>query len=254
VRWTAFDVAILRSTWDYSLRLDEFLAWVGRTARQTRLLNPAEVVRWNVDKRYLDELAARDVPTVPSEFIAPGADVALVLNAFVARHAHEELVIKPAVGGGSRDAQRYDRASLPAAIAHAGRLLAAGRTALVQPYLDRVDRTGETALIFFDGRFSHAIRKAALLQRGAAPVRALFAPELITARTPEADEIAVAERALAAVPFEMPLYARVDLLRDAHGEPCVLELELTEPSLFFASEPGSAARFAARIAHRSGTF
>jgi hypothetical protein len=125
--------------------------------------------------------------------------------------------------------------------------LSAGRSVLLQPYLDSVDRDGETALIFFAGQFSHAIRKGPLLPPGRAgsPAIGLFAPEKITARVPGADEMEVADRVLSAIPFEAPLYARVDLIRDAAGVPVLLELELTEPSLFFAQAAGSVERFAA---------
>jgi len=130
------------------------------------------------------------------------------------------------------------------------RLLAARRSVLLQPYLERVDAQGETALIHFDGTFSHAIGKAALLQRGSAPTRALFAPEKIERRVPEADERALATRVLAGLPCAPPLYARVDLIRDAAGAPCVLELELTEPSLFFGYASGAAERFVTALAAR----
>ena len=116
----------------------------------------------------------------------------------------------------------------------------------MQPYLEAVDTAGETALLFFAGRYSHAIRKGPLLQRDGEATRALFAPEAITAREPSAAEIDVAHRALAAIPGGTPLYARVDLLPSATG-PQLLELELTEPSLFFADAPGSVERFAAAI-------
>ena len=135
---------------------------------------------------------------------------------------------------------------------HAQRLLDARRSVLLQPYLDRVDEYGETALIFFDGVFSHAIRKGPLLRRGEDPTRALFAAEHITPRTPSADELRVARQTLAAMPFAPPLlYARVDLIHAADGTPRVLELELTEPSLFFAHAPGSAQRFAHAILRRA---
>ena len=120
---------------------------------------------------------------------------------------------------------------------------------LLQPYLDSVDRDGETSLIYFAGKFSHAIRKAPLLPRGDAgsPAGGLFAPERITPRVPGADELRVAEKVLAALPFETPLYARIDLIRDASGAPTLLELELTEPSLFLVHAPGAAERFAAAV-------
>jgi len=120
---------------------------------------------------------------------------------------------------------------------------------LLQPYLDRVDEHGETALIYFAGTFSHAIRKGPLLRRGEGPTPALFATEDIVARTPSAEELRLGERTLAAMPFPGPLlYSRVDLIHDAGGAPCVLELELAEPSLFFDHAPGSAARFATLVA------
>ncbi len=253
--WSAFDLALLRSTWDYSQRLPEFLDWATRAAIHTTLLNPLAVVRWNTDKHYLNDLAEAGVATVPSVFIEPGEPARGALEAFLRHHVPrsdgdegEEFVVKPAIGAGSRDAQRYGRDEVEAAVAHCQRLLEARRSVLLQPYLDRVDDYGETALIFFAGHFSHAIRKGPLLRRGDGPTRALFATEHITPRTPSADELRLAERTLAAMPFPGPLlYARVDLIHDADGTPCVLELELTEPSLFFDHAPGSAERFARAV-------
>jgi glutathione synthase/RimK-type ligase-like ATP-grasp enzyme len=251
VDWFAFDLALLRSTWDYSMRSAEFLAWVEHTATRTKLLNPLEVVRWNTDKHYLAQLARSGIGIVPSAFVEPGEDAIAALQALLREHAAAEFVVKPAIGAGSRDAQRYGREERDAAIVHAQRLLDAQRSVLLQPYLDRVDEHGETALVFFDGAFSHAIRKGPLLRRGEGPTRALFAAEHITARLPSAPEMRLAERTLAALPFKTALlYARVDLIHDALGAPCVLELELTEPSLFFAQAPGAAERFAIAIMQR----
>ena len=250
IDWPSFDLVVLRSTWDYSMRLPEFLRWIDRVSPLTTLVNPREVVRWNTDKHYLAHLANDGVPVVPSTFIEPGEDAGRALDAFLAS-AGDEFVVKPSVGAGSRDAQRYGRDERDAALAHAKRLLDANRSVLMQPYLARVDAHGETALIFFAGAFSHAIRKGPLLKRGEGPTRALFATEHIMPRTPSADEIAVATRTLAAMPFGELLYARVDLIHDDDGTPRVLELELTEPSLFFEHAPGSADRFAAAIVHRA---
>ena len=248
--WSDFDLVVLRSTWDYSLRLAEFLRWVDRVTPLTTLVNPGEVVRWNTDKHYLAELANAGVPVVPSTFLEPGDDASRALDAFLA-NAGDEFVVKPSVGAGSRDAQRYARGERDAALAHAKRLLDENRSVLLQPYLGRVDAHGETALVFFAGKFSHAIRKGPLLKRGEGPTRALFATEHITPRTPSADEIAVAMRTLAAMPFGELLYARVDLIHGDDGAPRVLELELTEPSLFFEHAPDSADRFARAIIDRT---
>lgn len=253
--WGAQDLAVLRSTWDYTDRLAEFLAWVDRAAAQTTLLNPPAILRWNTDKHYLGELAAQGIATVPSTFVEPGMDAAAALQRFVDGHADGatfEFVVKPCVGAGSRDAQRHGLDRNDAALAHMQRLLDAGRSVLLQPYLARVDAHGETALLWFDGEFSHAIRKGPLLRRGDGPTRALFAAEHITAREPTAAELALARATLAAIPSPQPLpYARVDLIQDDAGAPRLLELELSEPSLFFGFGAGSADRFAAALLARA---
>jgi hypothetical protein len=243
--WARFDAALLRSAWDYAERLPEFLAWVARVAALTTLLNPPPVVRWNSDKHYLLELARAGLPVVASSFAEPGADPAQALEQFLARENCAELVIKPAVGAGSRDARRHARSAFAQMHAQVRQLLNARRSVLLQPYLEGVDHHGETALIYLAGRFSHAIRKGPLLPAGAPATGALFAPEEISVREPAADELAAATRVLAALPFGPLLYARVDLLRDTAGAPCLLELELTEPSLFFGHAPGSAQRLVA---------
>jgi O-ureido-D-serine cyclo-ligase len=251
VEWGRFDLALLRSAWDYTERLPQFLSWVERTAASTRLLNPPTVVRWNSDKHYLRELATAALPVVPTTFVEAGtggqrpADARVVLSGFLARHPCAALVVKPAVGAGSRDTRRHARTAVPEILAHMQPLLAAGRSMMLQPYLEGVDRDGETALIFIEGRFSHAIRKGPLLPSGAPATEALFAPEDISPRRAADDEREVATRIVQYLPFDKLLYARIDLIRDATGQPCLLELELTEPSLFFAHAPGSAERFAA---------
>lgn len=253
IDWSRFDLAVLRSPWNYAQHFAAFRAWVERVATATRLVNPAPLVHWNLDKHYLADLAAAGVPTVPGQFVEPGADIDTALHTFLDRHADSaELVVKPAIGAGSRDAQRHARGATDATRAHLARLLDAGRSALLQPYLNRVDEHGETALMFFGGEFSHAIRKGPLLARGAESTRALFAAEHIVARVPSPAEREVARAALAAVPFAPPFaYARVDLIRDADDAPRVLELELVEPSLFFAHAEDSAARFASVLAMRA---
>jgi glutathione synthase/RimK-type ligase-like ATP-grasp enzyme len=250
VDWGAFDGALMRSAWDYAERATEFLTWVERAARLTQILNPPPVIRWNIDKHYLAELAKAGVAIVPSLFIEPGEDPRAAIQKFLAAHSQAELVVKPAIGAGSRDVERHKRANVSAAVAHAKRLLDADRSVLLQPYLERVDRDGETALMYFEGKFNHAIRKGALLPPGGPATSGLFAAETIAARTPGADELRLAERVIAAIPSGPPLYARVDLIRDDKGAPCLLELELNEPSLFFAHAAESADRFASAVLRR----
>ncbi len=254
VQWSQFDAALLRSAWDYTERIGEFLGWVERTAAVTQLLNPTPVVRWNSDKHYLRDLEQLGVPIVASQFVEPYMEPQGQLAHFLGRHDCPELVVKPAVGAGSRDARRHARCAQGEILAHMRPLLAAGRSVLVQPYLPSVDRSGETSLVYIGGAFSHAFRKGPLLPLGAGSTAALFAAEEITARVPGADELAVGAQILAGIAFKDLLYARIDLIRGAQGEPRVLELELTEPSLYFQHGAGSAAALAhatlARLAGR----
>ena len=244
VDWARFRLAVLRSTWDYSSRMNEFLGWLDRAAQLTRLVNPPPVVRWNLDKHYLAELRRGGAAIVPTTFIEPGDHAAGAITEFLRTEAAADVVIKPVVGSGSRDAQRHAREDQDAMTAHVARLLGERRSVLVQPYLERVDEHGETALVYFNGEFSHAFRKGPLLQRGSGASEALFAHEQITPRTPAADELALGARVLAVLPFAPLVYARIDLVRGSDGAPCVLELELAEPSMYFACGTGAAARFA----------
>jgi glutathione synthase/RimK-type ligase-like ATP-grasp enzyme len=261
VEWQTYSAAVLRSTWDYVERIDEFLSWADRCAQQTTLLNPPDVVRWNTDKHYLLELAQQGIPVVPTRFVEPGSIAAQQIERFLGAGADAltagkadsfvEFVVKPSIGAGSKDTARYRRHEVEQATQHLARLLAQGRSAMLQPYLSRVEEVGETALIYLGGEFSHAIRKGPLLKAGAALVEGLFAPEQITPRQPQPDELAVARQAYAAIGSSRPVYARIDLIRGADAAPVVLELELTEPSLFFVHGPGSAHRFARAVLERA---
>jgi glutathione synthase/RimK-type ligase-like ATP-grasp enzyme len=242
VSWQRFDAVLLRSTWDYCERLPPFLDWCEQVAEASRLFNPLDLVRWNIDKHYLAALAERGAAIVPSAFIEPGEDPAGFAD-------HDEFVVKPAIGAGSRDARRFQRSERGEAARHAATLLDAGRSVLVQPYLAGVDERGETALIFIDGHYAHAIRKGPLLPRSAPATGQLFATEDIRPRVASEAEFEAAERVLAALPFPRPLYARVDLLPSAQG-PLLLELELVEPSLFFQAGKDAADRLVAALLQR----
>ncbi|NUU21150.1 MAG: hypothetical protein HOV68_06485 [Streptomycetaceae bacterium] len=241
VDWDAYDLVVVRSTWDYFERRDAFVAWAETVPR---LANPADVIRWNTDKTYLRELAAADVPVAETTWLTPDRAGPLPTDG--------EYVVKPAVSGGSRDTGRYDLADPGQRALAAGlatRLLAEGRTVMVQPYLHAVDTVGETALLFLGGHYSHAIRKDALLD-GPVEEIGLYKPETVGPRTATDSELHAAQRALAAVPggAERLLYARVDVIPDADGRPVVLELELTEPSLFLRYADGAPERFADAVA------
>ncbi len=235
VDWSAYDLVVVRSTWDYVARREEFLAWARAVPR---LLNPADVLAWNTDKTYLRDLDAAGVPVVPTTWVAPGEAYAPPAGA---------VVVKPTVSAGARDTERHEDARGAAPLV--ARLHAEGRTAMVQPYLDGIDTAGETAVLLFDGAPSHGARKAPLL--AGLPVDPDDDLAVMQAREPSPAELEVARAAVAAVPGgERLLYARVDLVPGPDGAPVVLELELTEPSLFLRYAPGSAQRCARAIAAR----
>lgn len=244
VDWSAHQLVVIRSTWDYPERLGPFLDWADHVANVAALRNPPAILRWNTDKRYLRDLSLQSVPVVPTTFLAPGQPVQLP-------PADGDLVVKPAVSAGSRDTARHGREQREAAHAHAQALLAAGRVAMVQPYQDGVDQQGETALVFIGGVFSHAMRKGPILEAGARPVDGLYAAEQMTLRDPSEAERSAAAAVLSAIPGGTDLlYARIDLVPDQDGAPLVLEVELTEPSLFLTHVPAAAAALADAI---SGT-
>ncbi|MGV9237843.1 ATP-grasp domain-containing protein [Streptomyces nigra] len=235
VDWGGYDLAVIRSTWDYSWRAAEFLAWAERCGAATRLANPAAVVRWNADKRYLGDLAAAGVPVVPTRYVAPG-------DAPDLPDGHE-FVVKPTSGGGARFAARYTPQEHDTALRHLARMHADGLTAMVQPYVRAIDSGGERALQFYGGRLLHASRKGAVLTAGTPYDQRKVAHPNLEPWTPTPAELSVAERALAAVPdADGLLYARVDLVDGDDGQPQVMELELVEPNLFLSVHPGSVPR------------
>ncbi|WP_141577004.1 RimK family alpha-L-glutamate ligase [Actinomadura sp. WMMA1423] len=238
--WARYELVVIRSTWDYTDRRDAFVAWAESLPR---VLNPAAIIRWNTDKRYLRDLAGAGVPVVPT--LWDPDDIP---------SEWPEYVIKPAVSIGAGDTARWGPGEEDAARAHLRSLREAGRTVMVQPYLSAVDTAGETALVFCGGEYSHAGRKAQILTAGAGvqgwvrddPTRGQVTPSTATGA-----ELEVAGRALAAVPQgEDLLYARVDLIPGPDGAPMLIELELTEPALYLRDAPGSAERFAKAIVSR----
>jgi hypothetical protein len=221
------DVVILRATWDYAERLEEFLAW---TTTVPHLLNAPPAVEWNADKRYLLDLTGRGVPVVPSAIFTADERVRLPSAA--------QVVIKPSIGARSVGAHRFTDRS--AAMAHAAALQAKGRSVLVQPYDDRVERAGETALVFLGGKPSHAFTKAPMLPAEGNRVEldptGTYAVESLAPAEPDFEvwDVGFAALDAAATQLNMAardfLYARVDVIGDI-DDPRLLELELIEPSL-----------------------
>lgn len=248
VDWSAFDRVVLRSVWDYSSRLPEFLAWCDRVGAE-RLRNPPALVRWNADKRYLGDV---DAATVPTWFVDPGRTIPD--DAW----ASGEIVVKPNVSAGARSTGRFERDAAADAVALVEAIHARGLVALVQPYLRSVEDVGETALVYLGGALSHVLSKRAVLRTpGIAPVAA---GELAVAAVMLEDDLVIAgeaspaQRAFAdgviaeiAARFGVPLYARVDIIPGPGGAPVLLELEVIEPALYLATATGACDRLVAAV-------
>jgi len=259
-RWDDVDLVLANGAWDNIHRPEEFVAWIGRVAAVTRLANAPDVLRWNLDKRYLAALAEAGVATVPTMWLSPGPDrraeveIPLPLPAGGSGGpggpgGPGEFVVKPTVSGGGFETARYrtgDRQAARDARLHIRRLLDAGRTVMVQPYQAAVDTHGEAGLIFLGGRYSHAIAKGPMLVAGAGPQPHLYRHEQIGALAASATQREAAQLALAAAEQLVgpTTYARVDLVSLDDGTPAVLELELLDPALFFETHPTAATRFA----------
>jgi glutathione synthase/RimK-type ligase-like ATP-grasp enzyme len=233
VDWSRSRVCLVRSTWDYYRHCDRFARWIDHAASVSIVQNDPALLTWNSHKSYLRELERRGVPVVPTAWLHRGA--AANLKAIQADRGWEDMVIKPACGAATYGVMHVvsDEASLYKCQAHLGHLLRKNDV-LVQPYLESVREYGERALIFINGTYSHAVVKKAfdkVLAVGAAPLARVEA---------SAEEKRIASNALRSCPGH-PLYARVDLLHDGR-RPCVSELELIEPALYFGADTMAAER------------
>ena len=240
---------------------DQFVDWTRRVEQTSTLLNPADVIAWNTDKTYLRDLEERGLPIVPTIWLDPEKNMSSrAINSRLP--AFGEFVIKPTISAGSRDTGRYDASATQQrmlAITHAKNLMAVGRHVMLQRYLRAVDTVGETGMVYLDGTYSHAVRKSALLSGPFRPGDldgALYRGEVIAPREPSEAERALGDRVIEALVDAFPglkaplLYTRVDVIPDDEGRPVILEVELTEPSLFLEHGEGSAERAAEAIAAR----
>ena len=256
VDWAAFGLVIIRSPWDYPEHAEAFLAWLDRVASVVPVLNPPALIRWNIDKTHLRDIASVSaVPLVPTTFCTTIDDVTI---------AREQLrtarvVIKPSVSAGSANTGLFDVGD-PAALRLAEHILAIGKTVMVQPAIDGVQERGEHALLYFNGRFSHAISKGPLLAVGGGLLGGTYV-ETIESVRPNAAERAVGDALLAAARTVLtsrglsesdaiPLYARIDIVDDPEQGPLVLEAELFEPSLFIKTAPDAVGNFVAAVRER----
>lgn len=235
--WTTTRLTVIRSAWDYAFRRDLFLEWARRVAASRPLWNPLPVVQWNTHKGYLVDLAARGVPVVPTVVLSAGSGVRL--SDELGARGWKDAVLKAAVAQSGRYAMRVQAEQPEAGIALLARVLPS-EDMLLQPFLPGVAARGEVSVTFVEGTVSHAVRK-----RAAAGDFRVHSDHGGTVERwdPTPKELAVAERAMAAVGRPL-LYGRVDLVPGVGGDPVVMELEVVEPELFLRFAPEAAERLA----------
>ena len=253
VAWDAYDLVVVRSTWDYLGHLAAYRDWLRSVGRLGTLHNPAAVITWNLDKGYLGDLAEAGVPVVPTRVCRDRAEVDAALSA-----APGEVVVKPVVSAGCRLTGRFDAAD-PAAAALAGAVLDEGAAVLVQPAVASVAEVGEVSTVLFGGAVSHSVRKGPLLAAGGGLVggsytERLAAEELTPVRRAAVETTSAAVARIVAERFAVVdplLYARIDLVTLDDGTEAVLEVELAEPAFFLGTDPAAADRFAGAVVARA---
>lgn len=247
IDWARTGTCVLRSTWDYHVKFEKFMQWIDEVSRQAELINQAHLVRWNVRKTYLRDLAEQGVPVTPTHWLSDASEESIGAAA-KAFSDTEKLVIKPTIGLATSGVKMVAREEILTLKDHIKELLNLGEV-MVQPYLSSVQDYGERSLMFLGGTYSHAARKSAfqhMATAGGAGERAIKADDL------EIETATATMSALLMVPalrrfnttLEQIAYARVDLVRDHNNKPLVLEVELVEPSLFLAYDEKAPEKFA----------
>ena len=252
IDWDVFDLVIIRSTWNYTRRLAEFRAWLESQKGRSTLRNPAELIEWTMDKRYLRDLAGRGVPVVPTVFV----DVIEQFDEAIAEFDGSEIVIKPTVSAGSRLTGRF-AAQAPAASELAAAILAEGLSVMVQPFIASVDLRGEIGTVLFDGEISHSFGKGAILEVGGGFIGGTYDERIVpaVAHADVLEVVGLANREVERIARERGwlgldrhlLHARYDVLELDDGSFALLEAELFEPSTFVEMSPGADRRYRAAV-------
>lgn len=236
--WQNYDAVVIRSTWNYHEYYHDFLRWIETVSTSTVLINSANLLIWNSDKHYLNDLHRDGIPTIPTVFCKKGSTPALQ-SCFDS----DALVIKPVVSASSMDTHKVDKS---ADSEHLLTTLTRKQDMMIQPFMTGVLKDGELSMVFFDGVYSHAVRK--VNQTGDFRVQQEFGGRLVR-EDPSAAHLALAQQVINSC-LETPVYARVDVVQDNEGKPCVSEVELVEPELWMQQHPLAAGFFAEAICSR----
>jgi glutathione synthase/RimK-type ligase-like ATP-grasp enzyme len=231
VDWSAFDAVLVRTTWDYTSRVGEFLAWMRRAAGATAIFNPPEIAAANLNKTYLKQVEDSAVPTVWADREAE-TDGVLAALAEARDRGWERIAMKPAVGAGAELLKVGKLGDEGEWAAHAA-AIHRNSDAMVQPFVESIRDRGELSIVLIDGVATHAVRKTPAA--GDHRVQMEFGGRYKLEEPSDAAKLAAG--AAAALWTETPLYARIDLVEPAPEEYLIIEVELVEPELFFPLAP-----------------
>ena len=241
--WNSTKCIIFRTTWDYFDRFSEFSVWLTKVSKQTTLINSEAIIRWNIDKHYLQDLQKNNVHIAETHFIEKGTQTTL-------KQLHRSLqwnetVLKPCVSGAARHTYKLNAENLDA---HETifQELTSEEAMMLQPFQYNIIEKGEISLMVFNGQFTHAVLKKA--KAGDFRVQDDFGGSVHDYQ-PTAQEIAFAENTVRACK-ELPLYARVDIFEDNNGHIALSELELIEPELWFRKHPEASTILAKAVKSR----
>lgn len=239
--WSSTKVALIRETWDYYLRIDEFTEWLHQVKDQTQLVNPFQTLSWNLDKFYLQDLHEKGINIPETLFLDKGDDH--TLRDLQATTGWNEMIIKPAIAGAARDTFRISMESIDEHEEIFQKLVKKEKM-LFQCFQPDIIENGERTLVLIDGEYTHSVLKRA--KAGDFRVQDDHGGT-VHQYTPTKEEIAFAQHALSKV-SPVPFYGRVDIVTDVDGQLALQELELIEPELWFRECPDASVKLAKKIA------
>jgi len=236
IDWQTVKVAIIRSAWDYHLKTVEFLKWIDSVSSKTILKNNPDLIHWNIDKRYLEDLSKSGWPVIPTTYLKRGSQVNIL--SLLKEQNWSDIIIKPSVGLSAYGVKRINtsRTSLGEGQLHIENLLKTGEV-MVQPYYSSIEDYGERNLIFIDGDYSHCVKKIRFPTTDKAEDTVVAADEA---------ELLLAQKLVKKIQPHA-FFARVDLVRNPDNQPCLIELEVIDPNLFFGLHPPALEKCAARL-------
>lgn len=244
VDWSTFDAIIIRSTWNYFYHIEDFKKWLTHAASKTLVINDAELIKWNIDKSYLFDLEQNGI-RIPASVKVPKGTTASLQELCKLHFPDQDIVIKPTVGGGAHITHYITQSEITSYIEKFKGYISA-EDMIIQKFQKNVVTQGELSLVYISGEYTHAVLKKA--KKGDFRVQDDFGGT-VHVYQPSSEVLAFANETIDALDTA-PVYARVDIIFNDDMQPCITELELIEPELWFRQNPKSADALAESIAER----